>query len=155
MRLRRKGSLSVVLFLPCVAPLANAQQPMVPISLVSSTQSAVVGQPMTFTATELTLFLYPGASMTFVDNGTIIPGSTTPVDNHGAASFTTTLAAGNHTIFAVFSACCNGSNGVSVVVTVASVPALSQWGLAILAMLLVIIACVAQSGFWEGRRANS
>lgn len=62
MRLRRKGSLSVVLFLPCVAPLANAQQPMVPISLVSSTQSAVVGQPMTFTATTMARLLSPRRS---------------------------------------------------------------------------------------------
>jgi len=69
---------------------------------------------------------FPGASMTFLDNGVAIPGSATALNQNGAASFTTTLAAGTHSIVAVLNTCCgNSSNAVSVTVVPAGAPALS------------------------------
>ena len=136
------SSVALVLVLACGAPLAKAQQPIVPISLTSSTSNAVVGQPITFTATELTLFLFPGASMTFFDNGVAIPGSATALNQNGVASFTTTLALGTHNIVAVFNSCCNSSNPVSVTVAPAGAPALSLSVLALTSVLLLAIGCL-------------
>jgi hypothetical protein len=140
--------LSGALVLSCYTQLAKAQQAMVPISLTSSTSSAVIGQPITFTATELMLFLFPGASMTFLDNGVAIPGSATALNQNGAASFTTTLAAGTHSIVAVLNTCCgNSSNAVSVTVVPAGAPALSLSVLGLLAVLLLTIGCVTLTRF--------
>jgi len=127
---------------------------MVPINLILSASSAVAGQPVTLTATELTLFLFPGASMTFFDNGVAIPGSTTALDQNGVASFTTTLAVGSHGIVAVLNSCCNSSNAASVTILPTSVPALSQPILALVAVLLMMIGCLRLTGSTAKRSAT-
>ena len=142
-----KLSFAVALLLFCGVPPSIAQERSVPISLSSSVSNAIVGEAITFTATDVTRFLFPGATVTFVDNDVVIPGSTTPIDPTGVASFTTTLPFGSHSVVARYSICCNTSNPVTVIVTAAGVPALSHNGLAVLALLLLISGALGSIKF--------
>jgi hypothetical protein len=114
----------------------------------SSAAAVSVGQPVTLTAAVTENFSgsrtpMGGGTVTFLDNGSVIAGSTTPVDVNGNASFVTSFnLVGNHIITAVSSwQICDQlsiSSAVSVsVVLPAGVPAMSTFGLVVLAFSVV------------------
>jgi hypothetical protein len=153
MRLHGRGLASIfyTAFIPVallvigVAAQADAQCDLeVPfITLTSSTQSAMAGVPVTFTATVST----NSVTVTFLDNGAVI-GSAALTSVAGAnppvsiltAVFAAPLTAGSHTITAEYNHCnlTIVSNAITVFIggSAAPVPALSTWGTAALAILL-------------------
>ncbi len=118
---------SVVLLLCGFGPEAKAQgapcgTPFV--HLTSSAQAVAAGTPVTFTAT-VTL----SGTVTFLDNGSPIPGSSTIVNVGGGlpgvATFTSVLAIGTHNISASIVPGCDPfvSSTISILVTALPVPA--------------------------------
>jgi hypothetical protein len=123
------------------------------ISLTSSTQSPMVGVPVTFTATVST----NSDTVTFLDNGAVIGSaalisvvSGNPPLSILTAVFAAPLTAGSHTITAEYNHC--GFTIVSNAITMfigrsaAPVPTLSTWGTAALAILLAGLGWVRTRG---------
>lgn len=128
------GRLAAIVFLGLLARSAEAQLPCyaVYVAPASSLQTVYINQTFTLTAVVTnSLNTKPrmgGGTVTFLDNGSPLPGGTVPVDQNGNASFVTTLgAAGAHVITGVSSwrICNTPSTSSSVSITVLSAP-LSQ-----------------------------
>ena len=115
----------------------------------SSAAAVSVSQSVTLTATVTrdssgSRTPFGGGTVTFLDNGSVIAGSTTPVDINGNASFVTSFnLVGNHVITAVSSwqicgqPSISSAVSVSVVLAAVAVPSMSTFGLVVLAFLLV------------------
>src|SRR5207249_3711202 len=89
-------------------------------ALAAAPNPAVVGQPVTLTATVTCDAVVPTGSVTFFDGATPLTGPV-PVNGSGMATFTTSsLAIGSHTLTAQYSgdANCSGSTSNAVTVTV-------------------------------------
>ncbi len=110
----------VVGFLSCLVRPAGAQCAAVAVSvgLSSSADTVQEGDAVVFTAT---VTPPTSGSITFYDGGSAISGAPVTVDTNGVASIGALLAAGSHSVTAVFnSACYTNISSSAVTVTVVS-----------------------------------
>jgi hypothetical protein len=143
-----------------VVLLTNTTRVDVAIALASSIGTSTLGQSVTLTAS-VTGGRAPTGTIAFNEGATAVAGcaAAVPLQNGVATCTTSALSAGSHSIAAVYSGDAFNAPATSNVVVQAvtpsvalAIPALSEWALSAMAVLLAIAGAMAMRA--HGRLAN-